>query len=502
MTSSRVSRRLAVSLLCAGALLVSGGVPIPKKRPLPGPKPGTELRAAHGLTGQSGWMLLDLDTGTVLDGHNADAGFVPASVAKLPTAAFALELLGADHRFETRILATGPVAGGVLEGDLVLAGGGDPELDTDALGVLADDLAARGLSRVSGRFLVDSTALAQLEAIDPGQNVAAAYNPAVSGLNLNFNRVHLKWDRRGKRREIALEAHAERLSPPVESVQVVVTPEARGPIFRYSREGEFEVWHVARRALRGKAARWLPVRDPTAYAGDVFRGLAGARELVLGPSSAGSAAADAELLAHHRSRPLSDILRGMLRHSTNLTAEVAGLAASRAAGAAAPDLAGSARVMNIWAAGAADFPQDDPGFQMANHSGLSTASRLSPRRMVELLAAIARRAPVPGRAHPRLPGPMAGLLADYNVAARRAELAYDRLDVVAKTGTLNYARGLAGYIATPGGRRLAFAVFSNDLARRGAGPQRVNRRWMNRARGFERALIRNWVRLADGVTER
>ena len=74
---------------------------------------------------------------------------------------------------------------------------------------------------------------------------------------------------------------------------------------------------------------------------------------------------------------------------------------------------------------------------------------------------------------------------------------YDELDVVAKTGTINFVRGLAGYIATPGGRRMAFAIFSNDLPRRASGPQRVNKRWMGRAKGFERALIRNWVLKAD-----
>ncbi len=500
MTSSRFSRRFAVLMLGAGAMLVSGGVVIPKKRPLLGPKPGTELHAAFGLTGQSGWMLFDLDTGTVLDAQNADTGFVPASVAKLPTAAYALELLGADHRFTTRVLGTGPVRGGTLEGDLVLVGGGDPELDTDALGELANDLAARGIRRVTGRFLVDSTALANLEHIDAGQNVAASYNPAVSGLNLNFNRVHMKWDRRGNRRELSLEAHAQRLSPTVHSIQVDVTPEARGPLFRYRRDEALEVWQVARRALRGKAARWLPVRNTTTYAGDVFRGLAGQNGLVLGPTDAGAAAPEAQVLANHTSRPLSEILRAMLRHSTNLTAEVTGLSATRTTGMATANLAESARVMDLWAAGLADFAQGDPGFRLVNHSGLSTASRLSPRRMIELLAAIARRPAVPGRVHARLPGPMAGLLSGYNVADKGTDLAYDRLDVVAKTGTLNYARGLAGYIATPGGRRLAFAVFSNDLARRRSGPQRVDRRWMNRARGFERALIRNWVILADGAT--
>ena len=113
--------------------------------------------------------------------------------------------------------------------------------------------------------------------------------------------------------------------------------------------------------------------------------------------------------------------------------------------------------------------------------------------MVELLAALGRRSPQNGLAHSRLPGGIAGYLRSYNVSAEAFPLDYDNLEVVAKTGTMSYVRGLSGYIATPKGRRLAFAIFSNDLPRRTGGAERVNKRWMGRARGFERSLIRNWV---------
>ena len=113
--------------------------------------------------------------------------------------------------------------------------------------------------------------------------------------------------------------------------------------------------------------------------------------------------------------------------------------------------------------------------------------------MTELLSAFARRQADPAAQHVHLPGGIAGYLKPHNVAAKDFPLDYDRLSVVAKTGTMNYIHKLAGYIATPGGRQMAFAIFSNDLTARGGGAQRVNKRWMGRAKGFERALIRNWV---------
>jgi D-alanyl-D-alanine carboxypeptidase/D-alanyl-D-alanine-endopeptidase (penicillin-binding protein 4) len=204
------------------------------------------------------------------------------------------------------------------------------------------------------------------------------------------------------------------------------------------------------------------------------------------------------VIARHQSRALRPMLKSMLRYSTNLTAEMAGLAASRAGGTSPATLAASAAAMNAWAAEAAGFAPGDPGFRLTNHSGLSTDSRVSPRRLVEFLAAMARRHPEPSKRHPRLPGGITDLLRDYNVAARSIALDYRHLDIAAKTGTMDYVRGLAGYIATPSGRRLAFAIFSNDLARRQPGVQRIDRRWMARARVFERALIRGWVLGLEG----
>jgi D-alanyl-D-alanine carboxypeptidase/D-alanyl-D-alanine-endopeptidase (penicillin-binding protein 4) len=74
--------------------------------------------------------------------------------------------------------------------------------------------------------------------------------------------------------------------------------------------------------------------------------------------------------------------------------------------------------------------------------------------------------------------------------------------VVGKTGTLDFVRGLAGYAATPSGRRLVYAWFANDLARREA-TRGMGRRppgalsWRNRAQALERALLRGWVTRFD-----
>ncbi|MDT8346135.1 MAG: D-alanyl-D-alanine carboxypeptidase/D-alanyl-D-alanine-endopeptidase, partial [Thermohalobaculum sp.] len=482
-----------------GALALDAPLPRPRPAAVPGASAGAPTPAAaalpHAPSGVQGWLAVDLDSGAVLDAQGAGRPMAPASVAKLPTAVYALERLGPGHRFETRLLARGEIAGDRIEGDLILAGGGDPELDTDALLPLVMAAKAAGLRRVSGRFLVDPGPAPELPAIDPEQPEDAAYNPGVSGLNLNFNRVRVEWPDRAAQSDIQVTARALRLNPGVTGVRVVSAAASDGAVLAHSVEGGAEVWRIADRELAKRGGRWLPVRQPAAYAGEVFAALCATHGIVLPGAVAGAAAPGDRVLAVRSSAPLAAILGDMLHHSTNLTAEVVGQAASGVPG----DPVASAAAMNAWAAGFAGFAPDDAGFAFANHSGLSTVSRVSAERMVDFLRAAAGR-PVPEGTepgNPRLPGGIARLLRPYSIAAKEDGAAFRDLTIVAKTGTMDFVRGLAGYIVTPKGKRLAFAVFANDIDRRTGGVTRIDRAWMGRARGFEKALLRRWVAMAD-----
>ena len=75
---------------------------------------------------------------------------------------------------------------------MILAGGGDPVLNTDALGDMARRLKAAGIREISGKFLVYGGALPNVAEIDKSQPDHVSYNPAISGINLNYNRVHFE----------------------------------------------------------------------------------------------------------------------------------------------------------------------------------------------------------------------------------------------------------------------------------------------------------------------
>jgi len=441
------------------------------------------ILAASGLSGITGFALADADGGDMIEAHGADAALPPASVAKVFTTLWALDALGAGHRFVTEIRADGPIADGVLAGDLALVGGGDPVFDTNALRSLVADLRAGGLRTVEGRLRVADGALPAIAEIDPGQPVTAGYNATIGGANLNFNRVFLAWTAGDKGPKLAFTAPGEGFAVAATGFAAEVTPDgAIGHHFEAGPAGRREVWSLPRPGLRGRGSVWLPVRAPAAYMGEILAALGGEAGLAL-PTPEVVAAAGGPVLARHASPPLDRMLRDMLRYSTNLTAECVGLRAAQARGVAPETLAGSAGAMAGWATARYGLAAT----ALINHSGLSDACRTTPRDMLAVLTAAAG-------------GALPDLLPEKPILdAARKPIAAGGVRVVAKTGTLDFASGLAGYVL--GKRRLAFAIFAADAGRRArirpeerADPPGADG-WARRARAQQQALLRRWVEL-------
>ena len=99
-------------------------------------------------------VALDLDNGAVIQELNPDRRLTPASLTKLAVAAAALNRWAADKFFETRLLGSGTMRGGVLNGDVIFDGTGDPTLEYTALLSLAVQAKGSGVTSVTGRVVV------------------------------------------------------------------------------------------------------------------------------------------------------------------------------------------------------------------------------------------------------------------------------------------------------------------------------------------------------------
>ena len=421
---------------------------------------------------------------TVIDAHGADMLHPPASVAKAVTALYALENLGPQFQFETAIFANGSINDGILDGDLILAGGGDPNLVTDQLADLARIFRDSGITRVTGDFYVWDDALTNLDEIDDSQLDYLGYNPTITGLNLNFNRVHFEWKREGDDFDTFMDARSENYRPVVTTSRITIA-DRTDPVFTYRDLGQADQWTVARTALNNAGSRWLPVRHPALYAGEVFATFARSHGIVLkAPKEITQIPTTATQIAVFQSEPLTEVMRAMLRYSTNLTAEAAGLMTTFAQTGQKWGLLASSARMARWAGRRAGGISP----QFADHSGLGDTSRITPADMVQFLTA-------PDAAqtlHPIMKDiPVRDSAGDAIAAVQGA--------VQAKTGTLNFVSNLAGYLRAADGRKLAFAIFASDLQAReigkleGSEQPRGARTWNRKAHRLQHQLLRHWT---------
>ena len=377
-----------------------------------------ELIRAHGFEPvQVGFIVEDADSGRRLAERRAGRPGPAASTLKLVTAIGALDALGAEHRFSTRVLATGdPDAAGRLAGDIVLEGGGDPLLDIDGLMELAWALRQAGIAAVDGRFLLADARLPRFPVINPSQPVEAGYNAGIGALSLAFNRVRR----------------------PVGGAYTVPPLRERGP-----------AW--GRLPLARPAS--VPVQDAGMHAALVFRGLAGALGVVLPEPVRAAVPAGARVVGEHWSRSLREIIGAMLLYSNNQIAEIVGLAATGAG-----SLRHSAELLLTHVQQA--LPATDwRGFVLTNHSGLDPAARATPEQLLAIL---------------RLAEMRHGIISLLPAAAwsgsleHRFESGKAALRVWAKTGSLDFASALLGYVLPDSGRPRRLVVLIQDEAGRRA----------------------------------
>ncbi|WP_406870652.1 D-alanyl-D-alanine carboxypeptidase/D-alanyl-D-alanine-endopeptidase [Thioclava sp. 'Guangxiensis'] len=430
------------------------------------------------LGGDVGFVVMDARSGQVLEQRHPDLHMPPASTAKTVTTLYALETLGTDYRFGTRLIATGPVVGGVIQGDLVLSGGADPTLSTDDLGAMAAELSRIGVRGITGRFLVWGGAIPYAEEIARDQPVYVSYNPAVSGLILNFNRVYFAWKRAGNGYQVTMDAPGDAYKPRAYTASMTVAAR-QAPLFSYSDRGGKEQWSVAASALGRSGSRWLPVRHPVAYAGDVFQTLARSQGCPLPAAEEARSQPAGTVLVTHASHRLPDILEDMLKYSTNLTAEAVGMTSSTVRGLPA-SVGRSGASMSQWIAARAGTQAID----LVDHSGLGGNSRVTPLDMVRVMAA--------GQ-----PVGLRNLVKPFKMRdASGKTYASQPFRVDAKTGTLNFVSTLTGYMTAPNGRELVFSILTGDVDRRRR-TQDEDRpagsvQWVKRSKILQSQLLMRW----------
>ncbi len=427
-----------------------------------------------------------VDDGKVLFARNADRFYVPASNTKLVVTAAATVLLPPDYRVTTSVYANGRVDNGVLNGDLVLYGRGDPTwsercfaVDSLAPGAcdsaftavdaIADSIRARGLRRVTGKLVGDGSYFDPV-LVHPGWNAWDLnwwYAAPVSGLGFHDNSVDfhiaagaavdqppvITWSP-----ELALFTFENRArTVPADSTSTIGDNFFRTP-------GTWDIWAEGTVALGRKP--WIEsfaLPDPNRYAA---RALAAAL-MKKGVSVEGGTASTIDSLTYrsvrgccaplveYRGRPLPDIIFPILNSSQNWFAEMLLKILGR-------ELKGE----GSWRAGLEverrflidSVRIDSTAFALEDGSGLAAGNLMTPHAFAQLLAYMHRhpkRAPfLAGLPHSGQPG---SLLKRFGGTALEGR-------VIAKTGSIDRVNSLSGFIERPTGRTITFSIQANTHA--------------------------------------
>jgi len=432
--------------------------------------------------GRSFWgIAVEDERGRLLYGRNADRLFIPASSTKLLVSAAAAVLLPPDLTVRTGVHATAPLQDGVLRGDLVLVGRGDPTfgrrcyaVDTLAPGAcdgdpmlrmrqLAKALRLAGLRRVHGDLVGDGSLFTgplthpSWEQYDLNWWYAAP----VGALGFNDNSLDLTvapGEEAGAPPRLAFAPDFGDVILENRGVTGTTREEATLDFTREPGTMRLRAEGVVP-AGAAPATEYFAVPDPNLFAAQALRAALAAEGIAVTGATRSTtdpglyrAARDRAPLAELESRPVRDWIFPVLNTSQNWFAEMLLF-----------QLGAQVKGEASWDAGLAvirGFLRDSVGldstaFAQRDASGLSSQNLVTPRAFTALLRYM--------RAHPRYAVFAAGLPQAGATGSLRRRYAGTPLEgrVRAKTGSIARTNTLAGYLELEGGRVLTFSVQAN-----------------------------------------
>jgi D-alanyl-D-alanine carboxypeptidase/D-alanyl-D-alanine-endopeptidase (penicillin-binding protein 4) len=416
--------------------------------------------------------IRSLDTGEHLYDLNAGRLMMPASNMKIVTLATAADILGWDYRFTTALETSATVEAGVLTGDLVVRGTGDPTInsrDKRAASVLdewAAALRAAGIQQIDGRIVGDDQRFDD-EGIGPGwawDYLQFGYAAPVGALQFNENLATLTVGpaaQAGDPAQVTL--------TPGTGLEVLnrVNTTAAGspPAVEYRRRLDRPVLEVTGSIAAGAVPldRTVAVVNPTVYFAQSLKDALIARGItVTGPAVdlddvaaelAGSTF-QRRTIAETASPPLREIAAVLMKVSQNLYAETLVKAMGASRGGLGTFEGGLSTVRGALASWG--VPAD--GYVNADGSGLSRYNYLA----ASTLTAILEREYKDDRHRDAFVAtlPIAG---KEGTVATRMQRTRAAGNAVAKTGSISNARSLSGYVRTRDGEMLVFSILANDF---------------------------------------
>ena len=409
-----------------------------------------------------GIFAVSLKDGRVLVGKDGQKLFNPASVEKILTSIVALDKLGADFRWQTRVFAQKNIENGTLDGDLILYGQGAPDLSDDGIENLANQLKAKGLLRIKGNIIGDDSYF-KGDTIGDGWawgELQWYYGAEASALTVNLNYVNLNLENGKPRVSNAFMQTSGEVKPAQDIESIGVKRElGANKIYVWGEGKNLDV-----RVAVQNPALWSAtiLKDALQKKGITIEGEAKSADWTAENKFDVSNATE---LAKVESQTLGEIVRKMNKDSVNLYAELILRTIGKKFGEIAPDEnakmqkvrgddAAGTSVIKKWLA-ENNIANDE--IEIHDGSGLSRLDFVTPEALGRALV-FAAQSKFAETFRNSLP--IAGT--DGTLRGRVGNVSGK---IAAKTGSITYVNALAGY-ANNKQETLAFVILCNNETRK------------------------------------
>lgn len=409
-------------------------------------------------------MVYSLSRQEELFSLDADKSLSPASTIKLLTAYVALKKLGTNFRFKTQFLSNGVIRDGVLQGDLIVRGGGDPTLDSKEIFSLVQELKRFGLNKINGNILVDDTVFDEI-IYDPDRienRSDRPYDAPVGGLNFNYNtaKIFIRGESQ-KKPKVEFEPDAHYFE--IENTATVKENVSDNKIlikrvFKNNKDTILVSGYIGNKAPEMQF--YVNVSQPALYAGWAIRyylqqmGINTENTKVNVFQKQENTSKNLIQLSNYFSEPLREIVIKMNKESNNFIAETL----VKAIGKEIRNGQGTnEKGISVLREEATRMGMNTSGFDLYSGSGLTRKNRSTARQFNELLIFTFNDMDVLPELLTSLP--IAGI--DGTLKNRFIETsAYGRLR--AKTGTIDGVSTLVGMVQAKGKEWIAFSVLMSD----------------------------------------
>jgi serine-type D-Ala-D-Ala carboxypeptidase/endopeptidase (penicillin-binding protein 4) len=440
------------------------------------------IQATGWSNSEWGVLAVSLERGDTLMAVNPDQPLAPASNQKVLVSSAALHELGPGYRFPTFLLTDGEVEGGVLNGNLILYGTGDPAISNrilDSTTSVWEDFAAAledaGIHAVTGNIVAD-------ESFFEGPKRRPSWNPEdlndwyaapVSALTFAENVVTLQISPGPAGLPATVRTEPEGAELPILNTSVS-TPGASSRSLLIVRDDPDDPIEVRGQIGASDVWRELTVSDPASYAASVFRrvlqdegirvygSLSEVRSDTESPLTAGPTLAPAfrdaqggqlRTIAVHYSPPLAQLIQVLNKRSHNLYAEILFFTLGRMTSGDG-SFSGGRAALGSYLSDVVGVPVEN--FNIEDGSGLSQLNRATPSTFIKVLEYVAAS------------DEAEAFWASLPEAGNRRELSrmYQSPaagNLKAKTGTIDRVSALSGIVRTADGERVLFSILSNNV---------------------------------------